>query len=200
MKIILFLYTIITYLMSKSNNSHVIHNQGKHVHANDTIFWSEHVNLSWNDFQGEVDHTTGYFAVTSAGFTIKYVLYTENKTIIELRSYFYKPESWVIRDSVDVKVLKHELFHFHIAEFALRKLKSELSNLKMTQTEFHANFNNIVKKSVSNRGKIHDLYDEETNHSLDSTAQKRWEKNIMDSLALYSKYSNSAITIKFTLQ
>lgn len=179
------------------NDVHNIHIQEKNTQCNDTIFWSEDVTLSWSDFQGKVDKSSSGLALSNTAFTINYVAYNGFETTIRLRSYFNKSKSWAFKDSVDENILRHELFHFHITEFCLRKLKKELINWKVTQNDFNLNYNNVIKKAYLNREELHNSYDEETNHSIDSLAQKKWEKNITDSLGIYSIYSRDDVTIKF---
>ena len=102
-----------------------------------------------------------------------------------VKAVFFRQESWVIDSSK--YLLEHELMHFAITEIYARKIRKYLSTAKNWRDEI---IRNTISSLISKMDKYHKLYDNQTNHSLKTWEQKRWNmiiKRQINSLKLYDK-------------
>lgn len=114
--------------------------------------------LSWNDFNGKPG--VNWAAMTYYSFETTTVQDGNVVTEQHAKVFFESNKSWV--RNRNERVLRHEQLHFDIAEIYARKLTATM------------NPDSLWKECY----KIQNLYDNETNHSIDSVAQGRWERKI----------------------
>jgi len=154
----------------------------------DSIYWSAGRKLKWENFKGKPDPGTRLLAMTQAG--IGYEVACDNgKLDFKVTCYFNVNDSWAKEKDSD-QLLSHEQFHFDITELYARKLRKKLSelsdpcgkNIKELNKIYEANFNECAREQ--------DLYDKETNHSLDREKQKAWEEKIAKELKALEKFTS----------
>lgn len=75
-------------------------------------------------------------------------------------------------------VLAHEQLHFDITELFARKIDSALAPLQKCSYKQCARAYQIHDSLIIEWDKFQRLYDRETKHSLDTAAQKIWERTI----------------------
>jgi len=156
-----------------------------------TILWREDLKLTWNDFKGEQHVETNAVAVTASGITFSYKVRKANSRIVDftpsVEAHFYPDKSWVKLEQADDYILAHEQLHFDITELHVRKLKKQISTLKITQ-----NLGSILDKLHQNINKelsvMQNKYDLESNNSINKEVQLKWEKFIDDELKAYQNY------------
>jgi len=114
--------------------------------------------LTWEDFRGRPN--SNWAAVTHYEFEVTIVNNGETVTRQYAHALFNPSKSWARIKSE--RVLRHEQLHFCIAECFARQLKAGMDSDSLWNECY----------------KVQDRYDLETNHSMDSTAQRRWEELI----------------------
>lgn len=83
-------------------------------------------------------------------------------------------------------VLNHEQLHFDITELFARKIDSALTPIQNCSYQHCARAYQIHDSLIVEWNKFQELYDRETKHSIDTTAQKRWQEMIKSSLTSVS--------------
>ena len=87
----------------------------------------------------------------------------------------------------DDYILAHEQLHFDITELHVRKLKKQISALKVTK-----NIGSILDRLLHNinneLSKMQNQYDSESKNSTDKDAQYKWEVFIAKELKAYQNY------------
>jgi len=156
--------------------------------SQDTIYWSPCYILKWEDFQGKVDSSSQFGAVSRPG--IKYYLSAnEDSFNVKVISFFIKSMSWSRLKSSDT-LLMHEQVHFDIAELFARKLRKSFSEYKFNYLTVGKYIDKLFLLNKQERTKIDTLYDEETNFSRNRKQQLLWNKKIKAELDKLKKYAS----------
>lgn len=159
----------------------------------ESMLWNESRKLTWADFKASPDLKSRASAITASGITFEYSVKTSRKEIVDfstkVEAHFYPNKSWFLEKQVDVYILAHEQLHFDIIELYARKLREQLSllvvnqNLKGQMNRLHASINKALNDTQQ-------LYDLQTNHSINVTMQKEWEAKIIKELKTYEAYKS----------
>jgi len=157
----------------------------------DTVLWQEDLKLSWSDFKGKQNVESNAVAVTASGITFSYKVRKANSKVIEVtpnvKAHFYPKKSWVKLELADDYILAHEQLHFDITELHVRKLKKQISALKVTK-----NIGSILDRLLHNinneLSKMQNQYDSESNNSINKEVQHKWEVFIAKELKAYQNY------------
>lgn len=153
----------------------------------DKIVWSKEYQLQWKDFKGPVKDANGMSAMTSC--IVEPQKDKEGK--VSISCYFDKKTSWRIKKQETDNLLRHEQYHFNLAEVFTRKIRKELIEQK---TDYASkDFDKIFKKIWKECEKAQKKYDKETNHSKVTEEQSRWEKDIDNQLQELNDFSNPVI-------
>lgn len=112
--------------------------------------------LRWEDFKGKP--TNDHAASTCTGIVI------EKDTAYAV---FEPDRSWT--RTKDGGVLRHEQLHFAITAMYAQFINTDLKNKDHHQ---------LTEDLLENWGNMEVMYERETDHGRDSTAQKRWEQMI----------------------
>lgn len=163
---------------------------GCHTHPAvqaDEIIWEQNRRLTWDDFTRRTGQAGVFKAYTTAG--MRYTIEAPKGQIeILVETYFLPKESWVHVDFLRDDLLAHEQAHFDIAAIYGRKLAQELAVLQVETSVFvernygeraDAIFDQLYKELESTQTR----YDKETEHSINATAQKEWERWITEQLS-----------------
>lgn len=170
-----------------------------------TIEWSEGRKLTMNDFQMVAHHrnTNEFSGQTSSGIEPEYS--TDGKTLTyKVPALFDKNTSWMVyfdkKHSGDLDVewmnhragtygLAHEQKHFDITELYARKIRrmfcEEVNRGNLNRVD------NMLQHYLTEWEEFQDRYDSETQHSLDTTMQQKWDAKIERMLHELSNYSAS---------
>lgn len=158
-----------------------------------TLLWREDSKLTWNDFKGEKNTESDAVAVTSSGITFSYVVRKTNSRIVDFKARvearFYPEKSWVVMELADNYVLAHEQLHFDITELHVRKLRKQISAVRVSQ-----NLDRILNAMHQNMNKelanMQNQYDAETNNSIDKIAQVKWIIYVSEELKKYEAFKS----------
>jgi hypothetical protein len=102
------------------------------------------------------------------------------------RSYTYKKEF-----ELDEKLLKHELYHFHITEYWARTLRKQIANTNADNDKIPGLKRDIDMMENAMQG----LYDYETYHGYVLNEQIFWQKNVDSLLNCLAEYKETEINI-----
>lgn len=169
---------------------------------NQNVQWSAHRKLSWNDFSkvpdsAEVGYQQWFTAVTQTSYAHS-ATQKNNKIIVQLKTIFHKElskvksEIFARPDSVRQQLLAHEQLHFDLAEIYRRKMVQEIENAVLLN-QYKKEIAKIVSKYQSEFNKEQLLYDRETMHGMDKTAQKEWASSIARQLQQSQNFSKTSI-------
>lgn len=160
------------------------------------IVWQESKPLTWEDFKGKPQKR---FAAASTHYNIrKYVNKGKQKdsATIEIMAVFFCEQSWKKEKWVNESVLRHEQKHFDIVELYARKLR------KLIKDESYLSFDVLEQKSDSLYAMIdkemdayQDLYDDETDGSMNGEQQRLWEEKIMDAIHNLNDYAGTSLNV-----
>ena len=111
---------------------------------------------------------------------------------VEIVTYFHPSRSFVYNQHIrENDLLTHELYHFHLSEYVTRLFRKEISDSKNKLTE--SELNNKAEKYLEIEDGLQRSYDEESNHSLVFSEQKRWETFINSGLESLQDYKDSIV-------
>jgi predicted secreted Zn-dependent protease len=150
-----------------------------------TISWTSERALTWNDFKAKPQLDTDVVALTASGITFSYSAKSNATDIVsfatKVESHFYPNKSWFVKERANAYILKHEQLHFDITELYVRKLRQQISILKVSNSiksqleDLHQNINNELSEMQS-------LYDEQSQHSINKEEQAKWQSYVKSEL------------------
>ena len=157
------------------------------------IEWSEKRQLGWEDFKGiaPVETYENIAALTNCGFGFSTrAVFPFTKPKFTVANIFYPRLSWVNKsEQYRPELLEHEQLHFDISERYARQLRMEFQTSRI-------NYFNLKKKAEAIFKKVHssyllrqELYEQETNFSLNTGMQKMWKARIKDELFAMRAYA-----------
>lgn len=158
------------------------------------LSWKESHKLTWSDFKGTPNLRDSAVAVTASGISFGYSIKQTNNEVTnfstQVHAHFYPEQSWYKPDRADIHVLNHEQLHFDITELHARKLRYEISKLKITN-HVKSELKTLQKNINIELKKLQDKYDLETNFSRNKEAQAQWKAYITQELKRFSKYKSN---------
>ena len=150
------------------------------------ISWNEGKKLTWADYKGNARTDADAVASTATYLGIEYNF--SNKGFgYTITCSFSKTRSWGLHKTD--YILAHEQGHFDIAEIFARKLNMQLSGYKFEKNNFKTDLKKIYDTITSEKEKMQNDYDRETNHSINKEQQKEWLKKIEKMLNGLEEYA-----------
>ena len=162
--------------------------QATFVSGEPAIKWSETHRLTWSDYRGAPDKTTGFAAITASGITYTLQAALKNDKVMvncTVETFFYPEKSWYRKGEVNAVVLAHEQLHFDITELHTRKLKNAIDTAVFTEN-VKEEVRNLYEGILKELNAFQDRYDAETDYSRNLKEQLRWQQEIGE--ALRKKY------------
>jgi len=155
------------------------------------IRWTEQRSLTWYDFKGKPDRLNypNVLALTHCGFGYQPNVRLFKETEFHVETTFYTGSSWYLPEGKTDYVLRHEQIHFDLAEVYSRKLKKQLIEANVSNTnssEYIAIFNKLFQDYKERQ----DSYDYDTKHGTAKASQEKWNATIEIELAKYDLYKN----------
>src|SRR6202012_1012284 len=92
--------------------------------------WDVASPIQWSDFQGPIDQSSGFSALTQSGFSYTWHRQVTNgvaKYTFSVSSFMDRSISWTKPEKQSPELLRHEQKHFDISEFFARKLLEALN-------------------------------------------------------------------------
>jgi hypothetical protein len=162
------------------------------------ILWQNDHQLTWKDFKGTQSADAAFAALTH--WEIQFSTSMDgDSVVVQTDCYFNPSESKVKRASrTDTALLAHEQFHFNIAELYTRKMRKALKELILTKKELNSSSNKLTKcyqQYVNDCSKEQDRYDNETQHSIKTAEQLRWQADIAQQIKDLDAYDADVVKI-----
>jgi len=151
----------------------------QHAELKNKIIWEEDRPLTWDDFKGTADAGSKFYALTNSG--IYYQVQQESWTqfAVSVETFFDPKQSWQKKNQVTDHLLQHEQLHFNIHE-----LYSRLFIKSMIEAEFNdekmvfIRIRELYARALQDAQDFSNLYDKETNHSVNKVEQMVWNKKV----------------------
>lgn len=160
----------------------------------DKIHWTVDSKLNWSDFKGkpQKNHPMAAETSTHLDFNMAY----ENAAFNwDVDCYFSRKESWVKKDMKSPELLAHEQLHFDIAELNARKIRSEMSQLKLKSIDDNRKLQSVFEKGYERMSKQQAQYDRETDHGQLDGPQSKWIEEIAGELKKYENFATEKYLI-----
>ncbi|MBL7910468.1 MAG: DUF922 domain-containing protein [Bacteroidia bacterium] len=156
------------------------------------ISWKLERPLTWDDFKGKPEKR---FAAASTSYDI---LKEVTKNSVEIKAVFFTQSSWKKTSWINDQVLAHEQKHFDIVELYARKLRKQIKETKFTSYEdLKSKVETLYDANDKAMDKYQDLYDEETDGSMNGDKQREWEAKIMKEIKALDAYKETVLQINF---
>ncbi|WP_040281115.1 DUF922 domain-containing protein [Psychroserpens damuponensis] len=156
-----------------------------------TMSWSESKKLTWADFKGAVDVNTDAVAVTASGITFSFSVSESDGKFVdfsaETYAHFYPEKSWYNKTKGDDHILAHEQLHFDITELHVRKLRYNISKIKVSQHIKH-DLRAVHEQANKELAIMQNTYDTQTNNSINKVEQVTWSKFVKNELDKYKDF------------
>lgn len=150
------------------------------------IDWSAARKLTWADFKGTPPPRAANAALTNSaiGFDMGY---GSNGFTYGISCRFDPEKSW---GRVKTEpILKHEQAHFDITEIHARKLYQAFRNYTFNEKTVEKDVNEIYDRIMKAHQEMQQLYDAETEHSINTREQARWLAKIAAELKALTPFA-----------
>ena len=156
------------------------------------IEWDFNNKITWGNFHAKADSNSDYTAECITFFKCSF--YTKNDSVFcRVRTFFNTAKSWrkqtLLDNSYDIN---HEQLHFNITEIFARKIRQLIITNSLNEESVQKIYNENVKACND----FQNLYDKETNHSINKIKQANWAKEINTLLLSLNPYKEQSIYIK----
>lgn len=152
------------------------------------VCWNISKTITWQNYRGKPSSQLSYDAVTT--IAISYSILSKDRVSVE--NCIIESKSWVKRNKQTSTLLKHEQYHFNLAEVIARKMRMEISQVKVPTISA---IQIIYNKWMLEFDKLQSKYDEETNHSKNETEQEKWQDRIDQELNSLTSFQNEIVIL-----
>jgi hypothetical protein len=159
------------------------------------IIWDENYSLIWDDFQAKPKKSNQASAMSDITFSVS-IKSEGNKLTVWIQPSFNPKGSWVKEDDKVPFLLHHEQVHFDIYEVNARKFRRELMTKKITNANAQDVINRLVEKYTQLNVKVQERYDEETDHSLKTEKQEKWNALIEAELLELEAFKEASFVVE----
>jgi hypothetical protein len=150
----------------------------------DTVYYDAKSPLVWEDFADKPNTKSRFNATIFASFSIQGKSLIESGMIvqtIEIEVYMLPSQSWV-RNPSDY-ALNHEQRHFDVVRIVADRLIHKLNNLELDPDWYEAKINDAYFDAYREMNRLQEIYDKQTRHGIDNTAQETWNRWIDEGLS-----------------
>lgn len=162
--------------------------------------------FDWSIFKGKVNpkhvaemgKNTG--AVTVSSISYSTVDISGQSSTIMITARFHPKESWTRYPNLNNpdQALEHEKRHMDITEVYARKFRQLVSTTHFSASRFQEEIGRLFKEIVSQQREEQTRYDLETNHSINTAQQQKWNTQIDRQLEALKEYATPVLTVTFT--
>jgi len=168
---------------------------------NDRVLWHKRNIITWNDFRVVTQLSGNEKAITETHISNNGSKIKKDIIIFKINCYLSRNKSVVLNDVIEDNVisdniLKHEQGHFDITEIYARKIRRRLKKTIFTKNSFNNTVKSIWDKSLKELDAFQDLYDTQTEHSINKEKQAEWNKRIAQELAELDDYKDVEVICK----
>lgn len=157
----------------------------------DTVFYSLHRPLTWNDFQGQKSRPgSRYAAAVFSSFSYEGHSYPKDNDVvleIDLKVFMVKSMSWALPEAKTNGTLRHEQIHFDITRIVVERFKKRLLDAELTIEDYDSEIQYQFLEAFREMNTDQEAYDNDTHHGLNLVAQAEWDKKI--STEIFNIYS-----------
>lgn len=150
--------------------------------------WNISKPLSWQNYKGKPSSQLPYDAITT--IALSYDIISKEK--VRIKNCMIENKSWVKMNRQTYILLKHERYHFNLAEVIARKMRREISHVKEPNISV---IQNIYNKWMLEFDKLQSEYDKETNHSKNDIEQIIWQDKIDQELIGLNLFQNEIVIL-----
>lgn len=164
--------------------------------SQDTVLvWNENMTFGWSYYTGRMpEWKKNTMAVASTCYDLSYDF--PDTLSVRIEAHFHSDCSWVLPDFKTPDILAHEKLHFDIVELFARKLRKKISEAVFSGFEDAQTKIKIWHKQAEKEmDRYQDLYDRQTNGSMNAKMQKKWEKQVLNNIDALKKYSDNNLRI-----
>lgn len=164
---------------------------------NDKLVWNENRMLTWDDFRGK---PAKRLSAASTHYDIHKIMEDKGGAAqMNVEAIFFRNKSWKKTNWINDEVLIHEQKHFDIVELFARKLRRNIQSRSYTSYEhLKAVSDSLYDVNDKEMDKYQDLYDDETDASMDGDKQREWNKKVSDELTALSGWKKNSFTISYS--
>ncbi|MCX8081495.1 MAG: hypothetical protein N3F09_09695 [Bacteroidia bacterium] len=165
----------------------------------DTVLvWDENMNFSWSYYPDKCPEDKKHsFSVASTCYDLSLEFIGEHTAVVE--AHFHSDCSWAHPEFRTTDIFFHEKLHFDIVELFARKFRKKISEQRFSSfNEAKTKITRWHKLFEKEMDKFQDLYDHQTDNSMNTTAQKIWEAKISDEIKQLNMYKSKHIKIKIS--
>jgi hypothetical protein len=137
--------------------------------------------LTWKDFKGKPEINSPFDACLKWGiyYNYKYEIGPNEEPNVNLNvECKIGTDSWFKNGKETEELLNHEYGHFLIAFIYSERFKSKVKDAKFSLKEVDANIQKVFDDTFKDCVNYQNLYDKETNHSLNKEIQKKWNDKL----------------------
>lgn len=156
--------------------------------------WSAENKLEWVHFKANSKPGADIAALTASGITFSFSVeessergYLSFDTTVE--AHFYPEKSWYIKERANEHILAHEQLHFDLTELHVRKLRYQISKLKIS-SNIKKELNAIHGRVNLELAEMQNLYDFETDHSRNIEKQNNWSAFVENELIKFKEFAS----------
>ncbi len=145
--------------------------------GDDTVLYSPTRKLTWADFRAVPRPGSRYAAEVFTSFAYQGKSTVKNGVIIlnlTAKAYMIKDQSWGRAESKNAYALNHEQRHFDITKIIVERFKRKIHPDSLTLADYNSIIQYQFIESFREMHRLQEQYDNETTHSIDQTAQERW--------------------------
>ena len=157
-----------------------------------TMSWNANRKLSWDDFRGPVKDN-GAVAVTASGITFGFSLQQKNGKVqgfdATVEAHFYPEKSWYIKEKGTAHILAHEQLHFDITELHVRKLRYQISKLRVN-SRLKYQLRKLHEEANKELRIMQSEYDEDSMNSINMIKQTYWNTYVEKELEKYKEFQS----------
>jgi len=154
------------------------------------VEWNPERKLVWSDFRatrkppGKVPA-----ALSTCGFGFEATEENHRVVSVEIHVTFYQDKSWKNPQHQTDDVLSHEQIHFDITELMGRNFHKEILSLKAKGKLSQRTLKKIYDRISKEHSQLQQLYDKQTNHSLNTKMQDWWAQYISSEIEKTEAFS-----------
>ncbi|MCW3094073.1 MAG: hypothetical protein JWP81_5142 [Ferruginibacter sp.] len=172
------------------------HGQINYIDSN-LIQWDSIDKIKWENFLSKNDSSLS--AAESNTFIQPKFYLRADSVFCRIISFFNPNKSWKKEQILNANYgLNHEQIHFDITEIFARRIRKQIINSKTSEQNEYT-IQKIYQENVIACNYFQDLYDSETEHSLNRLNQDKWNKKVKESILSLSEYKEQSIHIKFPI-
>jgi hypothetical protein len=143
--------------------------------------------LTWNDFTGKPDKSSGFQANTfwEINYGFKGIDFAGDTVLLKgflVTLKFNENKSWVKEGTQTTGLLKHEQGHFDIGLICQNEIIRQINSSVLLKTNFKDTIISIFTNTMKKYHLMGLRYDEETDHSKNQQNQDKWNDFIYKAL------------------